>query len=230
MNFKINMSAGEFFDLVWPVVLLVSAVISIWVLISARKRFPWYQALAWALVAIFFPFIVLPLYLAVVLLVSRRPTPTANARFRFLVPLLYGVAVVTSVMVYNFWNRNSVDSHLARAAQADLLGDRVRAVREYKQALTLEDNAHTHKLLAIQFAEMSLWLEAIGEFRLAEAGGEPDDLIHYRLGQVMERINNEGEARWEYEKFLLTESCTREPVNSRCNLSQERLAALKSLE
>jgi len=229
VNFKINMSAGEFFDLVWPVVLLVSALISIWVLISARKHFSWYQALAWALASIFFPFIVLPLYLAVLLLVRHR-TPVAAPPLRYLVPLLYGVVVVTSVIVYNFWDRNSVDSHLARAAQADLLSDRVRAVREYKQALALDDNAHTHKLLAIQFAEMEMWSEAIAEFRLAEAGGEPDDFIHYRLAQMMERINNEGEARVEYEKFLLTESCTREPANSRCNLSQERLAALKSLE
>ncbi len=230
MNFKIHMSAGEFFDLVWPVVLLFSALLSIWVLASARKRFPWYQALAWALASIFFPFIVLPLYLAVVIFVRTRVPKTTAPPLRFLVPLVYGLMVVTSVIVYNFWNRNSVDSHLARAAQANLVSDHVRAVREYKQALALENNPHTHKLLAIQLAETGMWSEAIAEFRLAEAGGEPDDLIHYRLAQIMEQINNEGEARLEYETFLLTEACTREPVNSRCNLSQERLAALKSLE
>jgi hypothetical protein len=228
VNFKINMSAGEFFDLVWPVVLLVSAAISIWVLTSARKRVPWYQALAWALATIFFPFIVLPLYFAILLLFRHHALRTPRARF--LVPLVYGVAVLSGVVAYTFWDKNSVDSHLARAAQADLTGDRVKASREYKQALALENDAHTHKLLAIEFADMGMWSEAIAEFRLAEAGGEPDDSIHYRLAQMMERINNKGEARLEYEKFLLTESCTREPIDSRCNHSQERLVVIKSIE
>ena len=222
------MSAGEFFDLVWPVVLLFSALISIWVLTSARKRFPWYLALVWALASIFFPFIVLPLYLAV-LLVRYRGTARAAPRFRFLAPVLYGLVVISSVIVYNSWNRNSVDSHLARAAQADLLSDRVRAVREYKQALALEDTAHTHKLLAMQFAHMGMWSEALAEFRLAEAGGEPDDLIHYRLGQMLEQLNRQDEARLEYEKFLLTGSC-REPMDYRCNHARELLAVIKPVK
>ncbi|HKE58978.1 MAG TPA: hypothetical protein VKB46_19845 [Pyrinomonadaceae bacterium] len=231
MNYyKLNMSAGEFFDLVWPVVLLVSALISIWVLVSARKHFPWYLALAWAVATIFFPFIILPLYLAVLLLARNRTRTTTPPRARFLMPVVYGIAVVSGVVVYNSWDKNTVDSHLARAAQADLVSDRVRAVREYKQALSLEDNAHTHKLLAIQFADMGMWSDAIAEFRLAEAGGEPDDLIHYRLAQMMERINNNGEAGLEYEKFLLTKMCNQEPVDSRCNHSQQRLAGIRSLE
>jgi tetratricopeptide (TPR) repeat protein len=146
------------------------------------------------------------------------------------VPLIYGVTVVSGVGIYNFWDKNTVDAHLARATQADLLSDRVKAVGEYKQALALEDNAHTHKLLALEFADQGMWTEAISELRLAEAGGESDDSIHYWLAQLMERINHRGEAQLEYEKFLSTEMCTREPVDARCNQSQERLAKIKSAE
>ena len=81
MTFKLDISAGEFFELIRPSVLVLSALVSTWVLASARRhRFTTYVAIAWAVVTLFFPLIALPLYLIARLI--RRRTDPATRRIR----------------------------------------------------------------------------------------------------------------------------------------------------
>jgi hypothetical protein len=164
------MPAGELFELIRPVVILISALLSIWVLASARKRFPLYLAFAWALGTLFLPLIVLPVYLAVILLWRR---PARLRRGRLLLPLAYGVILIATIVSYFYLDSQSVDAHLARATQAKLTEDHATVIREYRRALALENDPHTHKLLAIELAKTGDLNEAVAEFRLAQQGGEP---------------------------------------------------------
>ena len=181
------MPAGELFELIWPVLLLLAAVVSTWVLASARKRFSIIVAFAWAVGTLFLPFIVLPAYLAVILLWRR---PVHARRWRLLLPLAYGVVTIVTLGLYFYRDSQSVDAHLARANQAKLVEDRAKAIREYRRALALEDNAHTHKLLAIELANDGQLNEAISEFRLAEQGGEPISCTSFdaRCEEALKRI------------------------------------------
>lgn len=201
---RVNMSAGELFELIRPSVLIAAALISTWVLGSARKRFPLYIAFAWALGALFLPLVVLPAYLVVILLWRRRVYSPA---WPLVLPLTYGLIVTASTAAYFYFDSRTVDAHLARAARAKLIEDHGTVIREYNRALALEDNPHTHKLLAVELMQAGYLSEAISEFRLAEQGGEPDDSIHYYLGILLERIDQNGQARLEFERFLLTETC-----------------------
>ena len=167
---RINMPAGELFELIRPAFLLLAGVLSTWVVASARKRFSIVIALAWALATLFLPFVVLPAYLAMILLWRR---PLRSRRWRWLLPLAYGVVVIAALSFYFYADQQSVDAHLARAARAKLVEDHPTAIREYRRALALEDNAHTHKLLATELAKDGQLNEAMAEFRLAEQGGEP---------------------------------------------------------
>ena len=164
------MPAGELFELIRPVLFLVGALLSSWVLASARKRFPIYVAFAWALATLFLPYVVLPAYLAVITLWRR---PVHARRWRVLLPLAYGVVAIVALSLYFYGDSQSVDAHLARANQAKLVEDRATAIREYRRALALENDPHTHKLLAIELANDGQLNEASAEFRLAEQGGEP---------------------------------------------------------
>jgi tetratricopeptide (TPR) repeat protein len=219
VDYRLDISAGEFFDLIRPVVLVFSALISAWVLASARKRFPFYQSLLWALGTLFFPLIVLPLYFVALLVTKRK----ATARHAIVLPLLYAAIVLCCIGVYIYRDTWSVDAHLARATQDKLKSERAKTIQEYKDALALEDNPHTHKLLAIELAGAGYWTDAISEFRLAQQGREPDDLIHFHLGVLLEKLGHPGEARLEYEEFLNTSACTHEPVDVRCEAARQRI-------
>lgn len=161
------MPAGELFDLIWPILLLVSALISAWVLASARKRFPIYVAFAWALGVLFLPLVVVPAYVSVVLLWRR---PVRERRWRVLLPLVYGVVVISAIAGYYYVDRQSVDAHLARAAEAKLIDDHAAAIREYRRALELEENAHTRKLLGMELELAGQLAEAKIEFEKYLAG------------------------------------------------------------
>ena len=163
------MSAGQLFDLIMPAAYAVSALISTWVLASARKRFQLHYALVLAVGTLFLPLIVLPIYLV---LMMWRPKIGPPKRWRFSLPLLYAVITLSVIGAYFYLDSRSVDAHLARATQAKLIEDSTTAIREYRQALSLEDNPHTHKLLAIELANAGFISEAISEFRVAEQGGE----------------------------------------------------------
>jgi hypothetical protein len=163
------MSAGQLFDLIAPAVFAISALISTWVLASARKRFQLQYALGLALATLFFPLIVLPVYLVIIMWREKIGPPQ---RWRYALPLIYTTMTLTAVGTYFYLDSRTVDAHLARATQAKLVYDTNTAIREYRQALALEDDPHTHKLLAIELANAGYVSEAISEFRLAERGGE----------------------------------------------------------
>ena len=201
---RLNISAGELFELIRPSLMLIAALLSAWVLASARKRFPFYVALAWAVGTLFLPLVVLPAYLAAILLWRR---PAYSPRWRLVLPLLYGLTVTASIAAYFYLDGRTVDAHLARAAQAKLIDDHETVISEYLRALALEDDPHTHKLLAVQLAQAGYVNDAVSEFRLAEQGGEPDDLIPYYLGLLLERLDLNGQAKLEFEKFLVSTTC-----------------------
>ena len=163
------MSAGQFFDLIMPAAFAASALISTWVLASARKRFQLHYAFALAVGTLFLPLIVFPIYLV---LMMFRPGVGPPKRWRYMLPLLYAVITLAAIGTYFYLDSRSVDAHLARATQAKLVEDSTTAIREYRAALALEDNPHTHKLLAIELATAGYTSEAISEFRIAEQAGE----------------------------------------------------------
>ena len=213
------MSAGELFDLIYPTVVVISAVISTWVLTSARKRFRLYISFFLAAVTFFLPLIVVPLYL--ILLVFSYPKHTRPIRGRFIVPFIYLGIILTSFAVYRYLDERSVDAHLSRASYAKLHSDPLTAIQEFREALNLEDNAHTHKLLAATLDECGYVTEAITEYRTAELGGERDDTINYHLALLLERINHPGESILEFKEFLGSETCLQ--VDYRCEAARQRV-------
>jgi hypothetical protein len=219
------MSAGELFELIRPSVLVVAALISTWVLASARKRFPIYVALGWALGTLFLPLVVVPAYLVVILLWRRR---AYSPRRPLVLPLIYGLVATAAIVTYFYFDSRTVDAHLARAARAKLVEDHGTVIREYHGALALEDNPHTRKLLALELMQAGYLSDAISEFRLAEWGGEPDDSIHFYLGLLLERIDQSGQARLEFEKFLMTQECqSSDSTGDRlCASARSRLEAI----
>ena len=218
MSLKTNMSAGELFDLIMPAAFIVSGLVSTWVLASARKRFQLFYSMGLALGTLFLPLIVFPLYLVIIIWRKKIGPPE---RWRYLLPLLYAVVVLSTVTLFFYFDGRTVDAHLARAARAKLVEDTSSAIREYKAALVLEDDPHTHKLLAIELANEGSFWQAISEFRLAQQGGEPDDLISYRLGLVFERLNQDGQARLEFQNFLLSNTCLQ--LEPRCEIARQRV-------
>lgn len=233
------MSAGEIFDLIRPVVLVLSALLSTWVLASARqRRFPLFLATLWALLTLFFPLITLPLYLAVQFVRKRheraahavnaapgRGVPRAAPRWRTATPLVYATVVLSVIGLYLYSDHQSVDAQLARATQAKLRGEPGRTISEYRAALGQEDDPHTHKLLAIELADVGNWTEALSEFRLAEEGGEPDDSIAFRIGTLLDILNLVGQAKLEYQRFLVSKACTQPLPDDRCVTARGRVQA-----
>jgi hypothetical protein len=213
------MSASELFDLIRPAVTIISALVSTWVLTSARKHFRFWQAMSWAVGTFLLPLVVLPLYL-VALLMWRKPN-IQPIRRRFLVPLLYLIALLATLAVYTRVNERPVDVHLSRAALAKVNSDTATAIREYREALKLEDDPHTHKLLATELENAGYLMEAITEFRTAEFGGEPDDTIHLRLGVLLTRIDHDGESILELKEFVISDTCLQ--VDSRCEEARKRI-------
>ncbi len=201
------MSAGQLFDLIMPAAFVISALLSTWVLASARRRFQLHYALAFAAGTLFLPLIVFPLYLATMLWRAKNGPP---AKWRYALPLLYAVITLSAIGAYFYFDTRSVDAHLASATQAKLVEDTNGAIREYRKALAQEDNPHTRKLLAIELANAGNLTEAISEFQLARERGEPDDSISFRLGVLLERMNLTSQAKLEYERFLLSDTCLRE--------------------
>ena len=238
MNFHWQISAGEFFDLLRPAALVVSALLSTWVLASARRwSFRSFVAAAWALGTFFLPFVVLPLYLIARSSAKRRARSShpgnpetaqpadSSARvvkLGFVAPVVYGVLLLSLIGLYLYRDRNRVDAHLARAAQAKVMGQRDKAIREYRAALALEDNPHTHKLLGIELADAGQWTDALLEFHAAERGGEPDDLLSFRIGQALDASGQPLEAVREYKRFLDSDRCLQPLPDERCGIAGRR--------
>lgn len=233
MNLKFDISAGEFFELIRPTVLVLSALASIWVLASARRhRSGDFVAIGWALGTLFFPLITLPLYLIARFIRHRSEQPHDGKTFssspaprRLVIPLAYGAVVLSSIGFYLYWDHQSVDGHLARAAQAKVRGKRGGAIDEYRAALTLEDNPHTRKLLAMELADTGDWTGALIEFRKAEDGGEPDDLIAHYVATLLDLLNLPNQATLEYQRFLASGVCTQPLPDDRCAGASVRVQA-----
>jgi tetratricopeptide (TPR) repeat protein len=223
VNFRLNMSAGELFDLISPIALVCAAILSSLVLASARRRLPTYQAFIVAIVTFLFPLVVFPLYLAL-LIMGVRPK-NFLPRFRFVLPVAYLAVVLSAFATYRYFDERSVDAHLSRASLAKVNHEHTAAIREYREALKLEDNAHTHKLLGIVLADAGYFSEAITELRAAELGGEKDDSISYRLADLYDRTNKKEESTLEYRRFLKSETC--QQIDLRCESARQQIEAVE---
>jgi hypothetical protein len=209
---------------------------------------PFYAMAAWTAGTLFFPLIILPLYLIARFALHKRarpaqvgptsdgPTQLEPAKvgptrpgptrlWKILLPLLYTLSVLSLLALFFFHDYRSVDAHLARANQARLLNQPERTRREYRAALSLEDDAHTHNLLATELAGAGLWEDALLEMRAAERGGEPDETIPYRIANLLDLLNRRTEAAPEYQKFLNTRLCQQSLPDPRCENARLRLQA-----
>ena len=212
------MSAGELFELIMPAAFVISALISTWVLASARKRFSLLSAIVLSVATLFLPLVVFPLYLVIMM---WRPKIGPPEKWRYSLPLLYGAIVLSAIAVFYYFDSRSVDAHLARATRAKLVDDRTTTIREYRKALELENDPHTRKLLAIELANAGKPDEALSEFRLAQQGGEQDDSIYYQVGLLLERLNQTEAAKPEFQNFVMSATCTQ--IDARCDDARQRL-------
>jgi tetratricopeptide (TPR) repeat protein len=225
VSFKLNMSAGGLFDMIRPAVIVLSALLSAWVFASARKRgFRVYFAALWAIATFLLTPVILPLYL-VARLISQPANNPGHVRFRFVLPLLYLAILLSAIGLYFYRESQRADVHLARAVEAKVNGDRNGTITELQKALQVEDNPHTHKLLALEYLDLGFWSEALSEFRLAEAGGEPDDSISFRIGLIFDVLNSPKQANVEYDRFLQSNACNQPLPDSRCGVASKRKAA-----
>jgi hypothetical protein len=95
------MSAGQLFDLIMPAAFAVSALVSTWVLASARKRFRLHYALALAVGTFFLPFVILPIYLVIMM---WRPRIGPPRRWRYSLPLLYAAITLCAIGTYFYFD------------------------------------------------------------------------------------------------------------------------------
>jgi tetratricopeptide (TPR) repeat protein len=260
-----------------PLMFVLAALASAWVLHDARRRFPLYAVAAWTLATLLYAPVVLPLYL-----IARtfKPLPVENdaaaqetnvpveteateleesgataagaasaeilddsgeesaaespvsirAPFpfkRYAASFLYAFALLSAGAIYFYRDYHSFDAHLARAANARLGGRRAAVIREYRAALRLADDAHTHKLLALQLAEDGQTEAALAEFRAAERGGEPDELLALRIASALDALGRADEAAAEYQKFLQGGSCARPSPDERCAEAAARVRRIR---
>jgi Flp pilus assembly protein TadD len=91
----------------------------------------------------------------------------------------------------------------------------------------LEDDPHTHKLLAIELAADGLNEEALAEFRRAERGGEPDPQLPFYIGTALFSLGRETEAASEYRRFLGGPTCTQALPDLNCSTARARLSTLQ---
>jgi tetratricopeptide (TPR) repeat protein len=247
-----QISAAELFEFIRPAAWTLSALVSSCVLASARRQgLRSYSVAAWTLGTLFFPLIILPLYLIARAILRRRArarkaaAQTASAaqpqtqkrqkrqiaaasqRFRYTLPVLYLIAVVSLIAIFFYRDYRSLDAHLWRANNAKLRGPHSKVIAEYRAALRLEDDPHTRKLLAVELAADGLHEEALAEFRAAERGGEPDRQLPYYLGTALFSLGREAEAASAYKRFLDGPLCTDVLPDLNCSTARARLSTLQ---
>lgn len=245
-----QISVGPLFELLRPAIWVLSAYLSARTLADARRRHlnPFHTA-AWTLGTLFLPFIIFPLYLIVRTTYRQRAasdaaddnmTDTTTAamsdkefsasaitiaplKLRRTLPVLYLATVLFIIGLYFYNDYRSVDAHLMRANNEQLRNRHAGAIREYRGALKIEPNdAHTHKLLAIQLAATGEWEEALAEFRAAERGGEPDGTLPFRIATVLDAMNRPHDSVLEYERFL-NGYCAGHSDDARCDAARRRV-------
>jgi Flp pilus assembly protein TadD len=101
-------------------------------------------------------------------------------------------------------------------------------IAEYRAALQLEDDPHTHKLLAIELAADGRAEDALTEFRAAERGGEPDPQIPYGMGLALDALGREREALVEYKRYTNGPTCTQALPEVNCTTARSRIAAISA--
>lgn len=236
-----EISAGQFFELMLPVSFALCALLSTWVLASARRRrFNVAVVTLWTIGTLFFPLIVMPLYLIARSSRRRREKERANEdrndsenqanesgapplALRRTLPLVYLLVLLSLGALYFYMDSQSVDAHLSRANQARVQGQRERVIAEYRAALALEDDAHTHNLLGQELAAARRFDEALAEFRAADRMGELDDELPFNIAISLDQLNRPAEARPEYERFLNGALCAEIPHDARCAGAKQRL-------
>jgi tetratricopeptide (TPR) repeat protein len=241
---QLQISAGELFELMRPVAWMLSALVSAWVLASTRRRsFRLYAVILWTLGTLLFPLVVLPIYLIVNARNRRRAPDGETASLRKssaaaqasgrawttrVWPALYLVVVLSLMALYFYVDYWSLDAHLWRANNAKLRGPHAKVIAEYRAALQLEDDPHTHKLLAIELAADGRAEEALAEFRAAERGGEPDPQIPYEMGMALDALGREREALLEYKRYTNGPACTQALPEVNCTTARARIAAIST--
>jgi tetratricopeptide (TPR) repeat protein len=247
-----QISAGELFELMRPVAWAFSALLSALVFASARHLgFRSLAVAAWTLGTLFFPLIVLPLYLIARVRARRRSerareaseqttdgaeavkqttTYAASRTWKRIWPTLYLVAVLTVIALLFYRDYQSLDAHLWRANNAKLRGPHEKVINEYRAALRLEDNPHTHKLLAIELAAGGRAEEALAEFRAAERAGEPDERLPYYEAEALDALHREREAALEYKRFVEGPLCAQPLPDVKCTAAQARIQAIAYAE
>lgn len=147
------------------------------------------------------------------------------SRSRFALPLIYAVTALLLGAVYFYLDYTSFDARFARARQAELYNQRERAIREYRAALALRDDAHTRKLLGMELARAERWEEALAEFRAARMKGEPDDNLLFHEALALDKLNHPTEATETFRRFLQSQSCAPPTPNPLCEDTQARLSS-----
>ena len=139
--------------------------------------------------------------------------------------LIYAVVLTTLAALFFAHYYRNLDAHLARASAAKLHNQHERAAREYRAALHLTDDPHTHKLLGLELAAAQQWAEALTELRVAARGGEPDAALPYHIAIALDALGRSDEATAEYRNFLAGELCAQLPPDVRCLRADARARA-----
>ena len=85
-----------------PVAYVLSALLSTWVLASARRRFQLHFAFGLAIGTLFLTSIVFPVYLALMLWWKKDGPPQ---RWRYALPLLYAAIALSGIVAYFYSDR-----------------------------------------------------------------------------------------------------------------------------
>jgi tetratricopeptide (TPR) repeat protein len=252
-HLSLPLSAGQLFELMLPVWFALTVVLSAWVLASARRRgFNATAVTLWTLGTLFFPLVIMPLYLIARAFMRRREKESAvetkasveteassdaenqacddgplQLPLRRTLPLLYLLVMLMLGALYFYMDWQSVDAHLARANQARVREQREQVMAEYRAALRLEDDAHTHNLLAQELKVAGRPNEALAEFRTAQRMGEEDDELSYNIAMLLEELKRPMETRPEYERFANSALCAEVPHDVRCVAANVRLKELE---
>ncbi|HEX8747583.1 MAG TPA: hypothetical protein VF717_10310 [Pyrinomonadaceae bacterium] len=252
--FRWNISAGQTFELMLPVWFAVSALLSAWVLASARRRRLDAAAVTlWTAGTLLFPLIILPLYLIARSYKLRREKEveqregrsgseddahkeTGNAArenahtpplLRRSLPLIYLSVMLGLGALYFYMDWRSPDAYHMRANQARVREQREQVMAEYRAALKLEDDAHTHNLLGKELQAAGRYDEALAELRTAERMGERDEELPLSIAQSLDELKRLDEAKAEYERFMNGPLCHEMPHDRRCVLARGRAGALE---
>lgn len=153
---------------------------------------------------------------------QHRSSPKPSRR-RALLPAFYAFTLLATGALYFYLDRQSVDAHLARAADARLRSHHERAIIEYRAALLLEENPHTRKLLGLELEAAKRHAEALAEFQRAAQAGEPDDKLYFYLANTLHALNQPAAAAIEFQKFLASEYCQTTPAPTLCQIANTRL-------